>query len=211
MNRSEAVLLSDPDLSAGDKRAAKMLGFFGVPWKALAVTAFWAEITGRHLAPSNLRVLCSAETFLQFIKDFKGRLDGSELWKEHVHSVFVHSGDNLDTLQELTRLLTGNLRAAVSKIDFGAVDLAVSDHLDDFCGVMAGMRVSGSGSCVNGALILDSPHENAVDIISAGSGAAFLKVEYQKVPVFLSTCKKIDDIDSELTTQNFDVREHFLS
>jgi hypothetical protein len=211
MNSSEAVLLSHPDLSSGDKRVGTALSFFGVPWRALTIADFLAEITGRHPIPANLRVFCSAEVFLRLIKDFERTLDGRELWKEHVHSVFVHSGDDLDTLQELTRLLTGDRRAAVSKIDPGAVDLSVSDHLDDFCGAMAGMRVTGSASCANGTLTFDSSHENAVDIISAGSGATFLKVEYRNVPVFLSTCKKIVDVDAELTTQNFDVREDFLS
>jgi hypothetical protein len=211
MNRSEAMLLSHPDLSSGDKRAGKVLSFFGVPWRDLTITDFLAEITDRHPTPPNLRLFCSAEVLLRLIKDFEGSLDGRELWKEHVHSVFVHSGDDLDTLQELTRLLTGDRRAALSKTDPGAVDLAVSDHLDDFCGVMAGMRVTGSASSVNDSLILDSSNENVVKIISAGSGAALLKVEYHNVPVFLSTCKKIVDVDAELTTQNFDVREHFLS
>jgi hypothetical protein len=38
-----------------------------------------------------------------------------------------------------------------------------------------------------------------------------LKLEYNGVPVFLSTSREIIDIDAELTSQNFDVREHFLS
>jgi hypothetical protein len=211
MNRSAAVLLSHPDLSSGDKRAGKVLSFFGVPWRALTIADFLTELTGRYLIPAASRVFCSAEVFLRLIKDFEGSLDSGELWKEHIHSVFVHSGDDLDTLQELTRLLTGDRRAALSKTDPGAVDLTVSDHLDDFCGVMAGMQVTGTASCVNGALTFDSSNENVVNVISAGSGAALLKVEYQNVPVFLSTCKTIVDVDAELTTQNFDVREHFLS
>ena len=40
---------------------------------------------------------------------------------------------------------------------------------------------------------------------------AFLKLEYNGVPVFFSTSKEIIDIDAELTSQNFDVRDHFLS
>ena len=39
----------------------------------------------------------------------------------------------------------------------------------------------------------------------------FLKLEYKGVPVFLLTSREIIDIDAELTAQNFDVREHFLS
>jgi len=182
-----------------------------VPWRALTIADFLTELTGRHLIPATSRVFSSAEVFLGLIKDLEGSLDCRELWKEHIHSVFVHSGDDLDSLQELARLLTGDRRAVLSKTDPGAVDLAVSDHLDDFCGVMAGMRATGPASCVNGTLTFDSSNENAVNVISAGSGAALLKVEYQNVPVFLSTCKKIVDVDAELTTQNFDVREHFLS
>ena len=211
MNKSAAVLLSHPDLSSGDKRAGKALSFFGVPWRALTIADFLTELTGRHLIPATSRIFSSAEVFLGLIKNLEGSLDCRELWKEHIHSVFVHSGDDLDTLQELTRLLTGDRRAALSKTDPGVVDLAVSDHMDDFCGVMAGMRATAPASCVNGTLTFDSSNENAVNVISAGFGAALLKVEYQNVPVFLSTCKKIVDVDAELTTQNFDVREHFLS
>ena len=38
-----------------------------------------------------------------------------------------------------------------------------------------------------------------------------MKLEYKGVPVFLSTSREIIDIDAELASQNFDVREHFLS
>ena len=209
MRRYHAILLGHMGSSLEQKRIGKLLSFFGVSWRDLTVTDFLTEVTGRQL--TSARVFCSAEVFLRLIKDFEGSFDDRDLWKEHVHSVFVHSSDNLAALQELTRLLTRDQRAAVSKIDAGTVNLAVSNHFDDFCGVMAGMRVAGSAPCVNSALIFDSSYENAINIISASSGAALLKVRYQNVPVFLSSYNKIVDVDAELTTQNFDVREHFLS
>src|SRR5207245_7086911 len=49
------------------------------------------------------------------------------------------------------------------------------------------------------------------NIISRGDGTVFWKLEYKVVPVFLSTSREIIDIDAELASQNFDVREHFLS
>jgi hypothetical protein len=52
---------------------------------------------------------------------------------------------------------------------------------------------------------------NLISVISRGDGAIFLKLEYKGVAVFLSTFRKIVDIDVELTSQNFDVRDHFLS
>src|SRR5438552_14259097 len=76
---------------------------------------------------------------------------------------------------------------------------------------MAGLRVSGSKANVEASLVLNMAKGNAISIISCGHGAIFLKLEYKGVPVFLSTCREIIDIDAELTSQNFDVREHFLS
>ncbi len=61
------------------------------------------------------------------------------------------------------------------------------------------------------SVVLNTSNGNAINIISLGHGAVFLKFEYKGVPVFLSTSRKIIDLAAELTTQNFDVREHFLS
>src|SRR5438094_7562196 len=90
-------------------------------------------------------------------------------------------------------------------------DFVVSGKLDDFCGVMAGIRVSASKANGDASLVLNTEKGNAINIISLGHGAIFLKLEYNGVPVFLSTSRKIIDIDAELVSQNFDVREHFLS
>jgi hypothetical protein len=38
-----------------------------------------------------------------------------------------------------------------------------------------------------------------------------MRFQYEGVPVFLSTSREIIDTDAELVSQNFDVREHFLS
>jgi hypothetical protein len=209
MRRYHAILLGHMGSSLEQKRIGKLLSFFGVPWRDLTDTDFLTEVTGRHL--TSARIFCSAEVFLRLIKDFEGSFDGRDFWKERVHSVFVHSSDNLDALQELTRLLTGDHRAALAKIDAGGVSLAVSDQFDDFCGIMAGMGVASPVSCVNSTPIFTRSYENAVNIISAGPGPVLLKVQYQNVPVFLSSYNKIVDVDAELTTQNFDVREHFLS
>ena len=50
-----------------------------------------------------------------------------------------------------------------------------------------------------------------LSLISCSSGSIFLKLQCGDVPVFVSTSAEIIDIDAELTTQNFDVRDHFLS
>jgi hypothetical protein len=124
-----------------------------------------------------------------------------------VHSVFVYAGEVPAVLQKLLQRLIGD-EAAV--LDTAVGNVAVSDQLDDFCGVMAGVRVSASKANAGASLVLNAEKRNAINIISLGHGAVFLKLEYKGVPVFLSTSREIIDIDAELVLQNFDVREHFL-
>jgi hypothetical protein len=128
-----------------------------------------------------------------------------------VHAAFVYAGDNSEILRKLVWRLTRNGGAAIHETDPCAADLLVSDHLNDFCGVMGGLRVAASKTDLEASRILNAPQGNTINIISLGYGATFLKFEYKKVPIFLSTSKHVIDIDAELTTQNFDVREHFLS
>ena len=47
-------------------------------------------------------------------------------------------------------------------------------------------------------------------LIAGEDKAAFLKVSYNCLPVFVSS-ERLIDIDAELTTFNFDIRDHFFS
>jgi len=118
---------------------------------------------------------------------------------------------NPGALQKLARILSGDDLAVLDRINPGAEDFALSDELNEFCGVMAGVRITASNANSNASLVPRMSRGNAINIISLGHGAIFLKLEYKGVPVFLSTSREIIDIDTELTSQNFDVREHFLS
>src|SRR5205814_5438323 len=111
----------------------------------------------------------------------------------------------------LLQTLTGDEGAVICKMSPSVADIAVSDCLDEFSGVMASVRVTASGSKTDSDLVLNASKRSTVNIISLGGGAVFSKFEYEGVPIFLSTSREIIDIDAELTSQNFDVREHFLS
>ena len=75
---------------------------------------------------------------------------------------------------------------------------------------MAGINVTRSVFNAD-VYLVSNTNGNSIPIISSGAGVLFLKVEYQGVPVFLSTFNDIIDISAELTSQNFDIRKHFLS
>jgi hypothetical protein len=76
---------------------------------------------------------------------------------------------------------------------------------------MAGVRVAASAADVRASLILNGSNRSGRNIIAADDGATFLTVGYENVAVFLSTSESVIDIDSELTSENFDIREHFLT
>jgi hypothetical protein len=210
MRKQKAILLSRSCLSIEGKKIARILGFFGVPWRALTTTEFLAHNGAGCENSSKCSLICSSDTFLQLIEGLE-RPFSMQFWKEQVHSALVYAGNDFEILQKLVRTLTGDNYAVLCKINPGVGDVAASDHFNDFCGVMAGLRVAVSKADLDTSLILNTPKGNTINIISHGDGSTFLKLEYKRVPVFLSTSSKIIDIDAELTSQNFDVREHFLS
>jgi hypothetical protein len=208
---NEAVLLKHLNLSSGDKSAAKVLSFFSVPWRALTLADFLSYNSVKRERSSSIRVFCSSQAFLGLAAELKENRQCILHWQEGVHSVFVYADHGCAALQNLLRLLTGKDPAVVSKLDSGVGDFVVSDEFDEFCGVMAGLRCAVSKANVTASLVLRTSEKGVFDIISSDQGATFVKLEYNKVPVFLSTSRNIIDIDAELTSQNFDVREHFLS
>jgi hypothetical protein len=210
MRKKEAILLGDIDLTVEGKRIAKILSFFGVPWHALATTELLSSNGANWETPSECKLMGSADTLLQLIEGLEcpGCM---QFWEAQVHSAFIYAGNDFEILQKLVRRLTGDNGAVVSKINPGVGDVTVSDHFCDFCGVMAGIRVTANEANTDGNFVLGTAKGNLINIISRGDGTVFWKLEYKGVPVFLSTSREIVDIDAELKSQNFDVRDHFLS
>jgi hypothetical protein len=209
--RDEALLLSNGGLSSESGNVAKVLHFFGVPSRAATVTEFLGYARLNHESSAKSRALCSSDTFFELIRELEDNSEAIRPWRERVHSVFVYAGDVPAVLQKLMQRLAGDEGVVLDQMNRFGGDFVVSDELDDFCGLMAGVRVSASKANVDASLVLNTANGNAINIISLGHGAIFLKLEYKGVPVFLLTSRKIIDIDAELVSQNFDVREHFLS
>jgi hypothetical protein len=158
-----------------------------------------------------VRILCNAEVLFPALKDFERRQESRNWWKTEVHSVFVYSNGDPKTVEALARILTGNKLARISVAEAGLKHFNLTNEFDDFCKVMAGLEVASASRKVNAILDSEGVNDQRVDIISTDRGAVFVKIEYKGVDVFLSTTPDIIDLDAELTSQNFDVREHFLA
>jgi hypothetical protein len=210
VKKNQAILLGTDSLSVEGKKIAKVLSFFGVPWHALTTAELLSKAAGRE-SSSECRLMCSADTFLQLTEVSESDPDCMHFWQEQVHSAFVYAGRDPQSFQRLVRTLIGDNSAVISKTRPGIGDLTVSDRFDDFCGVMSGIRVTANEANTDGDFVLNTAKGNLINIISRGDGTVFWKLEYKGVPVFLLTSREIVDIDAELKSQNFDVREHFLS
>jgi hypothetical protein len=209
MRKQQAILLSRSGRSVKDKKIGKILGFFGVASRSSKRTEFFAHNGAGW--ENKCRLICSSDTFLQLIDDLERDTGCIQFWEEQVHSAFIYAGNESESLPKLAQRLIGDNGVAISNINPSVGDLTVSDNLNDFCGVMAGVRVNANTANTGSNFVLNTVDGHLINIISLGDGAVFLKLEYKGVPVFLSTSREIIDIDAELATQNFDVREHFLS
>jgi hypothetical protein len=211
MRTQKAIVLGDLSLSVEGEKIARILSFFGVSWRALTTAELLSSNAAGGESSLECKLICSSDTFLQLIDVLVRETGSMQFWQEQVHSAFVYPGNDPQSLQKLVRTLIGDSGAEISRIRPGVGDFTVSDHFDDFCGVMAGIRVTANKANTDGNFVLSMAKGNLVNIISLGDGAAFSKLEYKRVPLFFSTSREIVDIDAELKSQNFDVRDHFLS
>jgi hypothetical protein len=211
MRQKQAILLGHVGLSVEGEKIAKVLSFFGVSWRALTTAELLSSNAAGWESSSECKLICSADTFLQLIDGLERDTGCIQFWQEQVHSAFIYSGNDPQSCQKLVRALIGDDGAVISKIPPGIGDVTVSDNFDDFCGVMAGVRVNAKTANSDGNFVLNTAKGNLINIISRGDGTAFWKLEYKGTPVFFSASREIIDIDAELTSQNFDIREHFLS
>ena len=211
MTKQEAIILDDHGRSIEGRRIAKILDFFGVVWRLATTTELLTLASADREISPRWRLFCSSDACLQLIEGCERDSCCLAFWEKQVHSAFVYPAGNPESLPKLIRQLSRDNGLVVRKIDRNTVDTMVSNQSDDFCGVMSGVRTTATGTDLDADMVLNNSKENTTSIISLDDGAVFLRIEYNRVPIFFLTSKEIVDIDSELTSQNFDIRHHFLS
>jgi len=204
--RHEALLLTRDSLSGPDCKIAKLLEFFGVRWHAETTAQFLGRNCTKHSKMTQL--FCSSKIFLELLTEFAPDGDRGQDWREHVHSVFVYGGDDPTQLETLLRHVTGNDTTTVNEPNGWARNFFVAKDTE-LCGAMAGVQVTAS-SVSNAPVVVRSrsSQSGTRELVSDEHGGIFLKVEYRGVFVFLSTSGQIIDLDSELATGVFDIRDH---
>jgi hypothetical protein len=78
------------------------------------------------------------------------------------------------------------------------------------CGAMRDLRIQPSATYLRSGDFFHTDGGSLTPLIAGEDKAAFLKVSCNGLPVFISS-ERLIDIDAELTTFNFDIRQHFFS
>ena len=206
----EALLLTD-DHSSATANVAKLLHFFGICFRTSSVKEFTLYGSTPRKDQPKPRLICSANALWDFISESKRHPIRTVDLEKRVHSVFVYGGDDRQTLERLARILRRDKRVTLNQLSWSAKDFVILNQADDFCGIMSGLAVTASNATAHNVGVLRASDARHLKIISSGDGSVFLRFDYNDIPVFLLTTREIIDIDAELTGQNFDVRDHFLS
>jgi len=205
----DVYLLTGDQPSIDDGRAGRLFEFFGVPYETRKATEFCRPDYAGRVDVGKCRLVCSAENFAHVLEQRQSALAASEGFARSVHSVFLYPTTNAAPLSALVSRL-GGTEISVRKGAATDTDWYIADDPEGLCGSMRGLRIRPTPAALERCDVFDANGSSATPIISAGNKIAFLKFTWETVPVFVSS-ERLIDIDAELTTPNFDVRDHLFS
>src|SRR5262245_2647163 len=197
-----ALILADADGAIGVGEITNVLRFFGIGSRVSTVAEFFE---GEHKitdCATKVRLFCSSDGLGRLIEALDHNPGALRLWSKRVHSVFVYAGNDATAFQNVARRILNDESISLIQMESGGNQWIVSEKVPQICGVMSGVRIP----------IGDIASEAKDHSETLGShGRVFVRGDYQSVPVFLSTSSEVIDIDAELGTRNFDIRNHLLA
>jgi hypothetical protein len=206
--QEKALLLTGDYPSSDDRKAERLFEFFGVPYQRQRATDF--RLLENNPAGSNrgYRLLCSAEAFIR-LGDLQNLSLDSNGFPQQIHSVFLYSNSDPVALANVLNRLCG----ANDSIRRGAgsdPEWRIADDPEGMCGPMRGLHVRPAVTTLLSGDFFHHDGSSTTPLIAAGGKAAFLKLTWQGIPLFISSFQLID-IDADLKARNFDVRDHLFS
>jgi hypothetical protein len=204
--QEKALLLTADYPSADDQRAERLLNFFGVRYlKRRATELGLAE----NKSAGKYRLVCSAQAFARVVGDLQNVSRNSNCLARLIHSVFLYSNGDPVALAKAVSQLSGatiSIRRGAERV----TEWHIANEPDGVCGAMRDLRIQPSATYLRSGDFFHTDGESLTPLIAGEDRAAFLKLNCNSVPVFVSS-ERLIDIDAELTTFNFDIRDHFFS
>jgi hypothetical protein len=201
-----ALLLTGDYPSTDDRRAEKLLDFFGVAYQRRRVTEFGSAETSPG---KKYRLMCAAQTFAHLTEKLQNSSSGSNGFARQIHSAFLYSNGNPVALTNIVRQLSG-ANISVRRGAKGHVQWRIADEPDGMCGAMRALHLHPAAAKLSSCDFFDCNENGVTPLIASGDKAVFLKVTCRGIPFFISSVPLLD-IDAELATSNFDVRDHLFS
>jgi hypothetical protein len=204
--QEKAMLLTADYPSADDERAERALNFFGVRYlKRRAPELGLPE----NKSAEKCRVVCSVQAFARVVGDLQNVSCNSNSLAREIHSVFLYSNGDPVAIANAVSQLSGatiSIRRGAGRV----TEWHIANEPDGMFGAMRDLRIQPSATHLGSGDFFHTDGASLTPLIAAEDKAAFLKLNCNGLPVFVSS-EGLIDIDAELTTFNFDIRDHFFS
>jgi hypothetical protein len=199
-----ALLLAEGKPTRQHLQVARVLDFFGVPWETVELSEL-ADVEGDR---QNHVVFGPAQTVEAALKQIQVA-NGSV---PRQAACYVYSGDDLAVSESGLHSMCGNTDFVLRQAPTGNLSIRVSRELPDVTGPMAGIEFW-SRLRKEDAVLVGVPGEGSrfETVISAGGAPVFVRFHTRGMPVFFCASSHVVDIDQNVSSGFYDVRDHFCS
>jgi hypothetical protein len=204
--QEKALLLTADYPAVDDHRAERLLNFFGVHYLKRRATEL--GLPGNKSA-EKYRLVCSAQAFARVLRDLQNVSRNSNSLARQIHSVFLYSSGDPVALSNAVSQLSGET-ISIHRGAGRVTQWHIANEPDGMCGAMRDLRIQPSATHLRSGDFFHTDGESLTPLIAGEGRAAFLKLNCNGLPMFVSS-ERLIDIDAELTTFNFDIRDHFFS
>jgi hypothetical protein len=204
--QEKALLLTADYASADDHRAERLLNFFGVRYLKRRATELGLP---ENKSAEKYRLVCSAQAFARAMGSPQNASGNANLLARQIHSVFLYSNGDPVAVANAVSQLSGvaiSIRRGAGRV----TQWHIANDSDGMFGAMRDLHIQPSATYLRSGDFFHTDGGSLTPLIAGEDKAAFLKVSCNGLPVFLSS-ERLIDIDAELTTFNFDIRDHFFS
>jgi hypothetical protein len=204
--QEKALLLTADYPSADDQRAERLLSFFGVRCLKRRATELGAP---ENKSAEKYRLVCSAQAFARVVRHLQNVSCNSNSLARQIHSVFLYSNGDPVALANAVSQLCGatiSIRRGAGRV----TQWHIANDPDGMCGAMRDLRIQPPATHLLSCDFFHTDKSSLTPLIAGEDKAAFLKLSCNGLPVFVGS-ERLIDIDAELATFNFDIRDHFFS
>jgi hypothetical protein len=200
-----AIILHEGSLTPREVRLGRILDFFGVPWKAAAVSEV-PEMEGDSAECVVFGPICAVAAGLESRRQVNCAAP-------KLAAVYTYVGVDRPASEAGIQFLCGSTDLSLQKPPADNLSFLISRQFAGLAGPMAGLEVScqlAEEDAVLAGAIFDE-RSGISPIISAGDLSVFVRWQHNYGPIFLSTSSQMIDIDQSVGRGFYDVKEHFCS